>query len=194
MTGSPTPEVEWSKVVGSSSAKMVVEDGRLKLFNVTKEEEGEYECAAKNTVGFDYSRTKLEVIQVPVKPPEVLVVFEGDDTSVGCQATGNIQPHMKWSKSDEDLPAGSRALSLADGTLKLMSIQQKDAGEYVCNASVETFGFNIGKMQLIVLGKPSRFSQNKDLSTLFRSFLAVNGMCSRPTFFFPFSTVLVEIV
>ena len=172
MTGSPTPEVEWSKVGGSSFAKMVVEDGKLKLFNVTKEEEGEYECAAKNTVGLTYSRTKLEVIQVPVKPPEVHVVFEGDDMSVGCQATGNIQPHMKWSKSDGDLPAEGRALSLADGTLKLMNIQHKDAGEYVCNASVHRFGFNIGKMQLTVHGKASRLSGSdlpripENLSTL----------------------------
>ena len=154
MTGSPTPEVEWTKVGGSLSPQAVVEDGKLKLLNVTKQDEGEYECTAKNTVGCAYNKTKLEVIQGSVQPPEVLVVTEGNDTSVGCQATVNIQPHMKWSKSGGDLPAG-RALILADGTLKLTNIQLEDAGEYVCTASVGEFEFTVGKMQLIVSdGKP----------------------------------------
>ena len=154
VTGSPTPEVEWSKVCGSLSPQAVVEDGKLKLLNATKQDEGEYECTAKNTLGSDQSKTKLEVIllEVPVKPPEVLLVYQGNDSSVRCQATGNIQPQMKWSMSGGDLPVG-RALVLADGTLKLTNLQLEDAGEYVCTASVGKFGFTVGKMQLIVGGK-----------------------------------------
>ena len=152
VTGPPTPEVEWTKVGGSLSPQAVVEDGKLKLFNVTKQDEGEYECTAKNSVGSERSKTKLEVIQVPVKPPEVLVVAKGKDRSIACQATGNIEPRMKWSKSGGDLPA--RAQTLGDGTLKLTNIQLEDAGEYVCIASVGNFGFTVGKMQLIVPGKP----------------------------------------
>ena len=147
MAGFPTPEVEWSKVGGSLSSQAIVEDGKLKLLNVTKEDEGEYECRAKNSVGSDQSNTKLEVIQVSVKPPEVLVVTKRMDVSVGCQATGNIQPHMKWSKSGGDLPAGAEN---SDGTLKLTNIQLEDAGEYVCTASVGKFRITVGKMQLIV--------------------------------------------
>ena len=154
VTGSPTPEVEWTKVGGRLSPQAVVEDGKLKLLNVTKQDEGEYECTAKNTVGSERSKTKLEVIQVLVQPTEVLVVNKGNHTSVRCQATGNIQPHMKWSTSGGDLPAG-RALVLADGTLKLTNVQWEDAGEYVCTASVNTLEFTVGKMQLIVTdGKP----------------------------------------
>ena len=152
VTGSPTPEVEWSKVGGRLSPQAVVEDGKLKLLNATKQDEGEYECTAKNTVGSDQSKTKLEVIQVAVKPPEVLAANEGNDRSVRCQATGSIQPQMKWSKSGGDLPVG-RALVLADGTLKLTNLELEDAGEYVCTASVGKLGFTIGKMQLIVGGK-----------------------------------------
>ena len=106
----------------------------------------------ENTVGSDQSKTKLEVIQFPVKPPEVLLVFKGDDSSVRCQAKGNIQPHMKWSKSGGDLPASAQ--TLADGTLKLTSIQLEDAGEYMCTASVGKFRFTDEKTQLIVGGKP----------------------------------------
>ena len=152
VTGSPTPEVKWSKVGGSLSPQAVVEDGKLKLLNATKQDEGEYECTAKNTVGSERYKTKLEVIQVPVKPPEALLVYGGNDSFVRCQATGNIPPLMKWSKSGGDLPAG-RALVLADGTLKLTNIQLEDVGEYVCTASVGKFGFTVGKMQLIMGGK-----------------------------------------
>ena len=166
MTGSPTPEVEWSKDGGSLSPQAVVEDGKLKLFNVTKEDEGEYQCRAKNTVGSERSKTKLEVIQVPVKPPEVLVVVMGNDSSVRCQAKGDTQPYMKWSKSGGDLPA--RAQTLADGTLKLTSIQLEDAGEYVCTASVGKFGFTVEKTQLIVGGKPVIPSDSYALTHTFR--------------------------
>ena len=151
-TGSPTPEVKWTKVSGSLSPQAVDEDGKLELFNVTKDDEGEYECTAKNPLASERSKTKLEVIQVPVKPPEVLLVYEGNDSSIRCQATGNIQPQMKWSKSGGDLPAG-RAQTLADGTLKLTNLQLKDAGEYVCSASVGKFEFTVGKMNLTVGGK-----------------------------------------
>ena len=158
VTGSPTPEVEWSKVGGSLSPQAVVEDGKLKLFNVAKQDEGEYECVAKNTVGSERSKTKLEVIQVPVKPPEVLIVVREEETSVGCQATGDIQPHMKWSKSGGVLPA--RAQTLADGTLKLTKLQMEDRGEYVCIASVGKFEFTVGKMNLTVGGKADILSES----------------------------------
>ena len=124
------------------------------LLNVTKQDEGEYECTAKNTVDSERSKTKLEVIQVLVQPTEVLVVYKGNHTSVRWQATGETRPHMKWSTSGGDLPDG-RALVLADGTLKLTNVQWEDAGEYVCTASVKTSEFTVGKMQLIVTdGKP----------------------------------------
>ena len=103
---------------------------------------------------------------VPVKPPEVLLVFKGDDSSVRCQAKGNIQLHMKWSKSGGDLPA--RAKTLADGTLKLTSIQLEDAGEYVCTASVGNFGFIVGITQLIVGGEPVIPSESYALTHTFR--------------------------
>ena len=64
-----------------------------------------------------------------------------------------MQPKMKWSKSGADLPAG-RALGLADGTLKLTNLELEDAGEYVCTAWLGEFEFTVGKMQLIVHGKP----------------------------------------
>ena len=166
VTGFPTPDVKLSKVGGSLSSQEVVEDGWLKLLNVTKGDEGEYECVAKNALGFERSKTKLEVIEVAVKPPQVLLVAKANDTSascqeetsVGCHATGNIQPLMKWSKSGGDLPAG-RAQTLADGTLKLTDIREEDAGEYVCTASVGKFEFTVGKMQLNVGGKASILSE-----------------------------------
>ena len=108
VTGSPTPEVEWSKDGGSLSPQAVVEDGKLKLFNVTKEDEGEYECRAKNTVGSERSKTKLEVIQVPVKPPEDLVVVKGNDSSVRCHVcTASVET--------SEFTVGKMQLILTDG-------------------------------------------------------------------------------
>ena len=60
VTGSPTPEVEWKKVGGSLFPQAVVEDGKLKLLDVTKQDEGEYECTAKTPSDLTSPRQSLK--------------------------------------------------------------------------------------------------------------------------------------
>ena len=77
VTGSPTPQVKWSKVGGRLPALSEVEDGQLKIFNATKQDAGQYKCEATNSVGSDDAETSVEVVEF-VKPPEVLNTAEGE--------------------------------------------------------------------------------------------------------------------
>ena len=58
----------------------------------------------------------------------------------------------------------ARAQTLADGTLKLTSIQLEDAGEYVCTAAVGKFEFTVGKMNLTLGGKADFLSESYTLT------------------------------
>ena len=146
VTGSPTPEVKWSKVGGSLPTQSEVEDGALKVVNATKQDAGQYKCEATNSVGSDEAETSVEVIEF-VKPPEVLNTTEGGAITAKCHVTTGLKRQfVEWSKANRRLSA------LPDGTLKLTDIKVEDAGTYVCNVSVDQMTF-VAEMQLNVLGK-----------------------------------------
>ena len=146
VTGSPTPEVKWSKVGGSLTAQIAVEDGQLKIVNATKQDAGLYKCEATNSVGSDEAETSVEVIEF-VKPPEVLNTTKGAGERVKCRVTTKSELQtVKWTKSKREMPV------LTDGTLKLTNIQEVDAGRYVCNVSVGKLTF-VAEMQLKILRK-----------------------------------------
>ena len=145
VTGSPTPEVKWSKVGGSLPAQSEVDDGQLKIVNATKQDAGLYKCEATNSVGSDESETSVDVIEF-VKPPEVLNTTEEEEITAKCRATTEKRQIVKWSKENEEL------LTFDDGTLKLTDIKAEDAGTYVCTVSVGNLKF-VAEMQLNVLGK-----------------------------------------
>ena len=112
VTGSPTPEVKWSKVGGSLTAQIAVEDGQLKIVNATKQDAGLYKCEATNSVGSDEAETSVEVIEF-VKPPEVLNTTKGAGERVKCRVTTkselqvdeveerNASPHRRNSEADK---------------------------------------------------------------------------------------------
>ena len=145
VTGSTTPEVEWSKVGGSLAAHSEVEDGQLKIVNATKQDAGLYKCEATNSVGSDEAETSMEVIEF-VKPPEVLNAIEGAYEFIKCCVTSkpDLQT-VKWTKLNSEVP------SLTDGTLQLTNIQDSDAGKYTCIVSVGKLNF-VAEMQLNVRG------------------------------------------
>ena len=146
VTGSPTPEVKWSKVGGSLPSQSEVEDGQLKIVNAKKQDAGLYKCEATNRVGFDEAETSVEVIEF-VKPPEVLNTTEGADKLVECRVTTKpAQQTVKWLKSNDVLPG------LTDGTLQLTNIQEAADGKYTCSVSVGKLTF-VAEMQLNVRGK-----------------------------------------
>ena len=145
-TGSPTPEVKWSKVGGSLPAQSEVEDGQLKIVNATKQDAGLYKCEATNSVGSDEAETSVVLIEF-VKPPEVLNTTLGADERIKCCVTTKPElQSVKWVKSKRELTA------LTDGTLELTNVQEVDGGKYVCNVLVGKLTF-VAEMKLHIVRK-----------------------------------------
>ena len=145
VTGSPTPEVKWSKVGGSLPAHSEVEDGQMKIVNATKQDAGLYKCEATNSVGSDEAETSVEVVEF-VKPQEILNTTSGEDERVKCHVTTKSELQtIKWTKLNSEVP------SLTDGTLQLTNIQDSDAGKYTCIVSVGKLIF-VAEMQLNIRG------------------------------------------
>ena len=107
VTGSPTPEVKWSKVGGRLPALSEVEDGQLKIVNATKQDAGQYKCEATNSVGSDDAETSVEVVEF-VKPPEVLNTAEGEVVAAKCHVTTEKLHSVEWSKANKVLSLSPR--------------------------------------------------------------------------------------
>ena len=152
VTGFPSPQITWSKDQGGLSARAVIQEGQLTVVNARRQDSGLYKCQASNVLGSDFSQTHLVVVVLPqfiVKPHKVLNVFEGDDVSEVCSATGDPSPTITWSKVNGNLPSGKSQV-LANGVLKMTGLVKQDSGRYVCTATLlGTFKSHAG-MQLNV--------------------------------------------
>ena len=58
-------------------------------------------------------------------------LISGGAGIIHCSALGNPAPHFKWSKNDRRLQNG-RFIQLANGSLRVNSIQRDDKGTYTC--------------------------------------------------------------
>ena len=142
VTGFPPPQITWSKDPGSLPALSMIHNGQLKVANTIKQDSGLYKCQASNLLGSNVATTHLVVVPLPqfiIKPPEVLIVYTGDDVLATCSAKEDPGLLVTWSKSKGKLPTG-RSQILANGTLlKIRDAVKEDAGRYICTASVGIF-------------------------------------------------------
>ncbi|CAB4028805.1 contactin-3-like isoform X1 [Paramuricea clavata] len=69
--GDPEPEYNWyanTTIMNNVSGRHTIEGGILRIHSVSPEDDGMYQCVAKNKFGFAYQTVSLEV---KVKPPEI---------------------------------------------------------------------------------------------------------------------------
>merc|ERR1711971_491546 len=111
--------------------RLSLSENDLVLKEVGAEDEGKYSCQVET--GDDDPPSivhKLEVLQRPVikAQPEngFLVVKEGTSITLQCQAGGNPQPKITWTRGGEVLGEGER--------LKVKKLSPEGAGDYLCTA------------------------------------------------------------
>uniref|UniRef100_A0A674DER8 Heparan sulfate proteoglycan 2 n=1 Tax=Salmo trutta TaxID=8032 RepID=A0A674DER8_SALTR len=134
-SGEPRPSVTWHRL---DNAHDTVFPSQVLV--ARPEDSGTYVCAARNNEGT--TETRVEVIvdggaQVPTLPrasvPEpLMVVVEGQTTTLRCDAHGFPAPKITWSKLRAPLPWRHKVV---DNTLVLPSVGRADSGEYICNAT-----------------------------------------------------------
>ncbi|XP_069391059.1 neural cell adhesion molecule 1b isoform X3 [Paralichthys olivaceus] len=154
--GYPEPMVTWkrSEVVLDAGEKYSFnEDGsEITIMDVTKLDEGDYTCIAKNKAGESEQELSLRVF---VKPRITFIGNQStsemeEQVTLTCEASGDPTPTINWSSGDHVFTEGEQAhlnriYQSLDGnvvvrsdarvsSLTLKYVKYTDAGPYLCTA------------------------------------------------------------
>ncbi|XP_068685500.1 hemicentin-1-like [Montipora foliosa] len=128
-TGNPAPSITW---IRAGTGKVVSRSGRLHIAVINRNESDVYECHAWNGIG--NNDTESCTIDVQYSPeiltaPSAEVVVEGGSLRLFCNATGNPQPIITWTKQD------NMTILSVSNTLRLTGLTRKDDGSvFSCKA------------------------------------------------------------
>ncbi|XP_075863295.1 contactin-1 isoform X1 [Microcebus murinus] len=132
-TGKPIPTIRWLKN-GYAYHK-----GELRLYDVTFENAGMYQCIAENTHGAIYANAELKILALaptfemnPMK--KKILAAKGGRVIIECKPKAAPKPKFSWSKGTEWLVNSSRILIWEDGSLEINNITRNDGGIYTCFA------------------------------------------------------------
>ncbi|XP_057676211.1 neurotrimin isoform X2 [Corythoichthys intestinalis] len=122
---------KWSVDPRVSLVTLNQEEFTIKIENVEMTDEGQYVCAVQTS-----RRPTTNIVHVLVQvPPKItnltrdIVVNEGANVTVLCQAIGKPEPTITWK-----LISSSGDLSTDDAYLEISSITRNRAGTYECTA------------------------------------------------------------
>ncbi|XP_068726157.1 immunoglobulin superfamily member 10-like [Montipora capricornis] len=152
--GNPLPKVKWSKLNSSLPVgRHVIEpSGALIVRDVRPGEEGVYSCRAENLLGSANASAKLTVQYAPrflLSSSEIWAEEEQNVTTT-CNATGQPQPSVTWSKAVGTLPVGKTKVT--KGNLIISKVVKKDRGTYICKA-LNILGSTSAVAQLTVISR-----------------------------------------
>ncbi|KAL9952575.1 hypothetical protein ACROYT_G039845 [Oculina patagonica] len=97
-----------------------------------KNTNGSYICQCKDGLVKNKNGSLCGVGAVITQKPPSLIVEEGYNLSLVCQATGQPKPTVTWQKAYSHLPRGKT--TVVDGILTICNITKADGGAYVCVA------------------------------------------------------------
>ncbi|XP_044209929.1 neural cell adhesion molecule 1b isoform X5 [Thunnus albacares] len=146
--GYPEPMVTWTRnqmVLEAGEKYSFNEDGsEMSIMDVTKLDEGEYTCIAKNKAGESDQELSLRVF---VKPKITYIVNQStsemeEQVTLTCEASGDPTPTINWSYDGRVFTEGEQS---QDGnvvvrsdarvsSLTLKDVKYTDAGQYLCSA------------------------------------------------------------
>ncbi|XP_059186961.1 neural cell adhesion molecule 1b isoform X5 [Centropristis striata] len=156
--GYPEPMVTWTRngvVLDAGEKYSFNDDGsEMTLMEVTKLDEGDYTCIAKNKAGESEQELSLRVF---VKPKITYIVNQStsemeEQVTLTCEASGDPTPTISWSAGDNVFTEGEQASwtrpeqhKSLDGnvvvrsdarvsSLTLKYVKYTDAGQYLCTA------------------------------------------------------------
>ncbi|XP_054481807.1 neurotrimin [Anoplopoma fimbria] len=126
-------EDKWSVDPRVSLVTLNQEEFTIKIENVDMTDEGQYVCAVQTS-----SRPRTTSVHVLVQvPPKIInlsrdiVVNEGSNVTLMCQASGKPEPSISWKHF---LPLFIGDLVSEDEYLEIPSISRQRAGTYECTA------------------------------------------------------------
>ncbi|XP_028266709.1 basement membrane-specific heparan sulfate proteoglycan core protein isoform X11 [Parambassis ranga] len=144
-SGEPRPFVSWHRLDNNrktmlSSPVPMESNAVMQILVARPEDSGTYVCSARNNEGTTETRVEVFVeggSQLPSVPrvsiPEpLMIVVEGQTTTLHCEAHGFPSPTITWSKLRSPLPYRHKVVN---NSLVLPSVGRQDSGEYICSAT-----------------------------------------------------------
>uniref|UniRef100_A0A8C9S312 Contactin-4-like n=1 Tax=Scleropages formosus TaxID=113540 RepID=A0A8C9S312_SCLFO len=139
---SPRATISWRKggdYLKDSRRQMIMEDGSLRLTNVSRSDGGRYTCVAQNPFGTSSSSGSLVVKGTIVVPPLNMDATVGESIVLPCEVSRDpsLSPVFRWffngkpvevNKQDHFEKIGGDSA----GDLMIRNVQLKHAGKYVC--------------------------------------------------------------
>uniref|UniRef100_G1NTS1 Immunoglobulin superfamily DCC subclass member 4 n=1 Tax=Myotis lucifugus TaxID=59463 RepID=G1NTS1_MYOLU len=100
--------------------------------------EGSYSCLARGPLGVVASQAavvKLATLAGFSLHPESQTVEENGTARFECHIEGLPAPSITWEKDQVTVPAEPRLITLPNGVLQILDVQESDAGSYRCVAT-----------------------------------------------------------
>uniref|UniRef100_A0A3Q2ZI23 Peroxidasin n=1 Tax=Kryptolebias marmoratus TaxID=37003 RepID=A0A3Q2ZI23_KRYMA len=139
-TGQPQPRITWTKAdrtpLPTDARINITPSGGLYIQNVVRDDGGEYTCFASNNVDTIHSTALIIVQAIPqfTVTPQDQSVLESHTVDFPCEASGNPQPVIVWTRGGSPLPSDRRHVVLSSGTLHITRVAAHDEGLYECQA------------------------------------------------------------
>uniref|UniRef100_A0A4W6FNJ1 Heparan sulfate proteoglycan 2 n=1 Tax=Lates calcarifer TaxID=8187 RepID=A0A4W6FNJ1_LATCA len=129
-------KIEWLKEGGALPPNHHIKDGVLRIENLEQSNEGVYICRASSVYGQAQDTARLTIQALPKVMinvrTSVQTVMIGNSVEFECQAVGDPEPTVKWSKVGGALPAH---IMVKGGMLRIDQVTEADAGQYRCTAT-----------------------------------------------------------
>ena len=136
-TGQPSPKITWSKAIGSLPDTAAVDNGVLKINNVSRKDGGTYMRKAQSILGTAEDTIQLVIfsrLQFKARPPAQMTAMIGYPVRLPCVAESDLKTTVTWVKNEAlSLSAGYSILQ--NNTLVFSSVKKSHEGSYTCKAT-----------------------------------------------------------
>ncbi|KAM9343546.1 basement membrane-specific heparan sulfate proteoglycan core protein [Pholidichthys leucotaenia] len=134
--GGVETKLEWLKEGGALPPNHHIKDGVLRIENLEQSNEGVYICRASSAYGQAQDTARLTIQALPKVMinvrTSVQTVMIGNSVEFECQAIGDPEPTVQWSKVGGPLPSH---IMVKGGMLRIEKVTEADAGQYRCTAT-----------------------------------------------------------
>ncbi|CAI5454961.1 unnamed protein product [Caenorhabditis angaria] len=171
VSGHPFPAVKWLKdgvlVTPDDNIRIIDKGQTIQISKTDLKHAGTWSCIAENDAGAKEHEMILDVFTPPVIQvhSENPIKAIGETITIYCNASGNPQPTLKWTKNGQPLHDSSDGvrISLKGSRLDIPHLKKTDVGDYTC-LGVNEAGTSDNSISVDVLVPPEISRDGIDMS------------------------------